>query len=164
MKYLLLDTNIVVDYLKADKTLFSLVSQYVGEVFYADAMAAEIKQLEGRAAYEEIGIRLAPVDPSDISEAKNRKLRGALSEYDWICFFTAKRLGYCCVTNDGDLRKQCEKEGVETIRGGKLIIELCRNGGVTKDRAKEIGRDIKNGNPWITDAWLAAFIAKIDKL
>ncbi len=164
MKYLVLDANIVIDYVKADKTLFSLVSQYVGEVCFVDEMLKEVDQIQGRDEASELGINLVLAEKTEEQEAERRAADSSLSSFDWLCFFVAKRLGYCCVTNDKGLINHCRSEGVETIRGGRLIIELCRNGGVTKERAKEIALGITKANKWTDGAWLRAFNKEIDAL
>ena len=115
MKYLVLDSNIVIDYVEADKTLFSLVSQYVGEVCFVDKMLEEVDQIRGRDEAAELKINLVPAERDEEQEAERRAVGSSLSSFDWLCFFVAKRLGYCCVTNDKDLINQCRSEGIETI-------------------------------------------------
>ncbi|MBR0226155.1 MAG: hypothetical protein IJL92_08880 [Thermoguttaceae bacterium] len=164
MKYLVLDSNIVIDYINADETLFSLVSQYVGEVCFVDKMLEEVAELRARSNITELGINLIQAETSEIVEARNLGRKGRLSTYDWLCLIVTRRLKYCCVTNDKGLINQCQAEGIETIRGGRLIVELCRQGGVTKTRAVEIVNEIATLNPHGSNAWLAELVAEIEKL
>ena len=82
MKYLVLDSNIVIDYINADETLFSLVSQYVGEVCFVDKMLEEVAELRARSNITELGINLIQAETSEIVEARNLGRKGRLSTYD----------------------------------------------------------------------------------
>jgi len=54
----------------------------------------------------------------------------------------AKDDGYTCVTNDRALLNVCKAEGVEVVRGLKLLLDLVGAGGLTRLEAMEISRAI----------------------
>ena len=136
MKYLLLDSNIVIDYLAADSKIFFLISERLGEPTFADAMIHEIMEFGVDGDLSHYGLSKVFVLAEDLDAAKRNAEHGKLSEEDWICLLTAKRRGYCCVTNDERLRCRCESENIPTIRGHRLILDLCAEGGISVEYAR----------------------------
>lgn len=97
--FLLLDSCVIFDFMKADGELFTLASRYVGPVYVADALIPELQDFCGVEEIEEVGLRTLEVDKSDLDAASTLSETGPLSYYDVVCLLTARRLGCVCVTN-----------------------------------------------------------------
>lgn len=89
---------------------------------FADAMIHEIMEFGVDGDLSHYCLSKVFVPAEDLDAAKRNAEHGKLSEEDWICLLTAKRRGYCCVTNDERLRRRCESENIPTIRGHRLIL------------------------------------------
>lgn len=133
--FLILDANILIHFVKCDKTIIKLLCSYVGQIHLATPVMNEINEIN-EADCIELGIRL--VEP-DIEQAMlAMKNRGPLSFQDNLCLVLAKEHGWTCVTNDKPLRRQCQIEGVPLIWGIELICMLVENGGLPAMHAKDI--------------------------
>lgn len=66
--------------------------------------------------------------------------------------------GWTCVTNDGALRRLCERRGVATRFGLGLMVDLVAVGALTRQRAIATARKIQASNPLhINERVLARF-------
>ena len=105
-----------------------------------------------------------PVHLDDLALAVTESQTGALSVYDRICLYTAKRLGFGCITNDKRLRFECQQNNIPVLWGLETIYLLYQNNGITHKEAKYIGETIyKNSHGRITKETFHSFIAKIMK-
>ena len=69
------------------------------------------------------------------------------------------------MTNDGALRRLCERHGVETRFGLGLMVDLVAAGALTRRRAVSVARQIQASNPLhINERVLAGFMAALEEL
>lgn len=146
---LLLDSCVVIDFVKAKGNLFFLLSRYIGEVFVPDKLVSEFIAECAVDNLSDIGLNIVHVDPNDELDALARSSSGKLSPEDWACLLTAKRLDCVCVTNDKALRNKCLEFDVKTEYGLNLLLQLRKAEGLTKNEALEILESIFLLNPRI---------------
>ncbi len=161
--FLLLDSCVIFDFMKADGELFTLASRYVGPVYVADALIPELQDFCGVEEIEEVGLRTLEVDKSDLDAASALSETGPLSYYDVVCLLTARRLGCVCVTNDRNLRKACEREQVALFWGLELVFRVFQAGGIDRERARRIGEQIGKRNRWISRKVLERFFENLER-
>ncbi|MDO9509632.1 MAG: hypothetical protein Q7I97_09915 [Thermovirgaceae bacterium] len=155
-KILIMDACVLIDFLNSDRKIFKLISEYVGTLYVASPVVDEINGIESEEDLIKMGLEVVEPEIEDAYTAGSNV--GPLSFQDWVCLLTAKRLGLICVTNDKKLIHTCEKEGVGTLRGLRLVTELHKVGGIADDHALRIGRAIHESNPYhITTEILVRF-------
>ena len=143
-QFLILDANILIDFLKCDRTIIKLISTNVGQVYLATPVLDEISEINDSDCAE-LGIKLVEPELDQVMLAAEKK--GSLSFQDNLCLILAKSFGWTCVTNDKPLRQKCESEGVTLIWGIELICMLVESGGLPATHAREIILAIKKINP-----------------
>lgn len=155
-KQFIIDTCVLEDYLKADPSLFQLISKYIGKIRVISAVIDESNEIKKH----NFNVGLILVEPK-IEDALNAKeLPRSLSFPDALTFLTAKRFGFNLITNDKKLRNKCLEENIETIWGLELIVQLNHKGGILQSQAENIGRTIHSNNPkHITSEILAKFMS-----
>lgn len=156
---MLMDANVLIDYLDSDRRLFRLTSEHVGQVHVpAPLLAAEI--VEAGIDWATLGV--VAVEPSleMLTEAGVR--REGLSFHDWLCLLMAQHHGWTCVTNDKRLRRACAEVEVPTVWGLELVIWLVEAKALTATAAQEIAEAIRAANPgYVTDAVMSRFAQKV---
>ena len=145
-KLLIMDACVLIDFIKAERSVFKIFASYIGEIHMTSTMVDEIKEVENERELKALGLVI--VEPETEDAYKAAIPGGGTSMQDRLCMLTAKRHGLICVTNDTKLRKLCDIEKVQHIRGLKLLAELCHAGGVTAERAIEIAERIQRDNPF----------------
>lgn len=60
-RFLILDANILIDYLKCDHTIIKLICTYVGQIFLATPVLDEVKEI-GESDCIDLGITLVEPD------------------------------------------------------------------------------------------------------
>lgn len=142
--FLILDANVLIDFLNSDKSVIKLICTYVGQIFLATPVLDEIDALCENDCLE-LGIKLIEpeVEHLLLASAPN----GPLSFQDNLCLILAKEHGFTCVSNDRPLRQQCENEGVPLVWGIELLCILAESGGLSTRDAKEVILKIHEDNP-----------------
>jgi len=102
-RFLILDANIVIDFLKCDRTIIKLICSNVGQIFLATPVLSEINEFDENDCTE-LGITLVEPDLEHLMRASEKK--GRLSFQDKLCLLLAKERGWTCVTNDKPLRQR----------------------------------------------------------
>ena len=144
-RLLLMDACVLIDFIKADSSIFKLFVKYVGEIHVVSPVVEEVKDIENAQALEKLGLIIIEPTLDDVFTAANEF--GSISFQDRLCLLTAKREGFTCVTNDKQLRKQCEKDDVQILWGLQLLISLHAKGGITSADATELAEQIHKNNP-----------------
>ncbi len=152
-KIIICDANILIDYCNADKQVLEKVSIY-SKFIVPDIILAEVNQLSEMEA-SEFGITVIPV-PIEVLAKAGETLQGC-SLQDTVCFILAHKNNWICATNDSKLRKECLNNGIEVVRGLKLIAELVETGLISKRRAKTIANKISETNREISSKILEDF-------
>jgi len=145
---LMADANVIIDYLKCDRSVIRLINSYVGQLYLATPLLNEIDEMDESNCLE---LEIKLVEPELHQMILASQNIGALSFQDNLCLLLAQKNGWTLVTNDKALRKRCEKEGIPLIWGIELICILVEAGGLPPDNAKKIISDIQEINPYITN-------------
>jgi len=162
VRLLIMDACVLIDFLKADRTVFSLVAGHVGPVHVVSPIVEEVREINGQEELVELGLSVIEPEIEDAYTAANDA--GTVSFQDRLCLLTAKRHGMICVTNDKNLRKLCDGEGVPLLWGLELLLELYEAGGIPKHLAEEIACAIHETNPLhITSGILKRFMSRIGR-
>lgn len=169
--YLLFDSCVILDFLHVDPELFSLVSQRLGQVCVARPLLTELESELDVDDVETLGLTIVEAEEADLFEVANRPkshsnpaddVWGPLSDYDVLCLLTARRFGHVCVTNDRNLRKACEAAGVAIKWGLQIVLDLLKEGAISRERARAIGEEVCKANRWIKPDVLKSFLDKLE--
>lgn len=142
---LLVDANVLIDYVKSDIAVLGLVSQHVGKVHVLSTILE--KEVDGLDAVECGRLELRVIEPglSQLERASAR--RGALSFHDHLCLIVALEDGLICLTNDKALRKASNDSGVTTRWGLEIMVDLVSQGVLGASDAIAIAEKIHLSNP-----------------
>ena len=111
----------------------------------------------------ELGIELVEVETERMLQAV--AIESPVSFNDRLCLVTCREEGWTCVTNDGALRRLCERQGVETRFGLGLMVDLVAAGALTRERAEAVAHRIHTSNPFhINERVLSRFFSALDAL
>jgi predicted nucleic acid-binding protein len=160
LKELLMDANVLIDLLKADRALFKLISGHVGRLHVPlPVLREDVKQIAEQDCAE---LGIVPVEPSLDIVVRAAVRRSGLSFHDHMCLLLARENGWICVTNDGRLRRECSSEHVAVAWGLEVIAGVVDAGGLTAPQAAKMARAIQRANPrFITDKVVSAFLERV---
>ena len=157
---LLADADVLIDYRESDLAILSLVVQHVGRVAVVPSVLEEVRGVT-TAQCARLGIEVIEVSTALMLQAA--QVESSVSFNDRLCLVVCREEGWTCVTNDGALRRLCERHGVETRFGLGLMVDLVAAGVLTRRRAVSIARRIQGPNPLhINDRVLARFLNALD--
>ncbi|MGQ9677008.1 MAG: hypothetical protein ACUVX1_15210 [Chloroflexota bacterium] len=145
--HIVLDADVVIDYCSTDIGILRLARSVAAGINVVSTTLAEIPSLDENAcSYNGIAV----VEPTleELLLAVGR--RGRLSTPDHLCLLVAKRRGWTCVANDNAPRGECVKEGVPTMWGLEIMVELVESGLLSPSRAIGIAEQIIRNNLYIT--------------
>lgn len=158
-KFLLLDANVLVDYLAVDLEVLALVHEHVGPVHIVSTVLVEVGGLEADEC-ERFGFRIVEPSLDQVSGADSGG--GPLSFQDRTCLAFSRDEGWICVTNDKALRRACEADGVDVLWGLELPLEVVRLGHLPRDRASRVATRIHEENPvYVSKGIVAEFHRKL---
>jgi len=142
---MIMDACVLIDFIKADRSVLELVVKHVGPLHVNGPVIDEVKDIESEKELVKLGLIIVEPEIEDLDAASQKNRR--TSKPDNLCLLMAKRHGLTCVTNDKPLRTLCEKENVPTMWGLELLIELHRSGGIPAETALDIARKRHEANP-----------------
>ncbi len=145
IQFMIMDACVLIDYMNGKPDLFKLISSYIGPIYVATPILEEVDSIKSIEELEELG--LIPIEPEieDLFTADD--MEGQTSFQDNICYLTAKRNNFTCVSNDTNLRRQCKNANIPVLWGLELILALTKAGGLLKKEAARIAKDIQKSNP-----------------
>lgn len=157
---LVLDANVLIDYVHASRSILELAVQHLGDVFVPEAILDEVPELS-RDDCEALGMRVVTATELQMTEAAAFGRRGPLSFSDRLYLLMARDAGWICVTNDRSLRAACERELLEVRWSLRIMLDLVAMDALEASEAERIARAIADENPFITETVLADFCAKL---
>ena len=158
---LIVDANVLIDYLDAEPSVLTLVAREAGPVFVATAVLAKVDQLDVTAC-EDLGLTIAEPSLGQLLEASVG--RPGLAFDDVVCLIMARDNGWCCVTNDRALRAACRLSGVSVQWGLEIMLRLVAKSALSSRDAIEVALAIQRTNrAFITDAIVSEFKVKAEK-
>lgn len=157
---LVADANVLIDYAKTDPSILAMHVRHLGPIYVPSVILEEVDQLDA-ADCERLGLTVVEEPPTILLAAAER--RGPLSFEDRVCLLLARENHWTCVTNEKPLHRACEQDGVKSIWGLRLMINLVKAQQLTRQNAMETAEAIHAINPYITAGILAQFEAELSK-
>ncbi|MGI6295443.1 MAG: PIN domain-containing protein [Armatimonadota bacterium] len=155
-KSMIIDACVLIDFIKAERAMLELVAKHIGSLHVIGPVVAEVREIDDEIELVNLGLIILEPDIQDAFTAAERP--SPLSFVDWLCLLTAKRYSLICVTNDKNLRKFCEQEGIPLLWGLELVTELHKIGGITSEEAEDFIHTVRELNPkHITDDIVSLF-------
>lgn len=142
--YLLVDANVLIDYLAADLSVLALASRHLGDVHVLSTVLDEVEGLD-ESDCERLGLKVVEPELEQLTEAAEK--RSSLSAQDHLCLVVARARRWTCVTNDGALRRVCTADGVAVLWGLEVMTELVRLVQLDAEDAVAVARAIHESNP-----------------
>lgn len=141
---LLTDADVLIDYRESEIKILELVVQHIGRVVVLAPVLDEVQGVTP-AQCAQLGIEVVEVETEQLVRATEVESR--VSFNDRLCLVACRDEGWTCVTNDGALRRLCERHGVATRFGLGLMVDLAAAGALTRRRALAVARQIQASNP-----------------
>ena len=141
---LLTDADVLIDYRESEIKILELVVQHMGRVVVLAPVLDEVQGVTP-AQCAQLGIEVVEVETDQLVRATEVESR--VSFNDRLCLVACREEGWTCVTNDGALRRLCERHGVATRFGLGLMVDLVTVGVLTRRRAMAVARQIQASNP-----------------
>lgn len=158
--FLVVDANVLLDYMAADLAILSLVSRHIGKVHIVKPVLSEVDGLD-ESDCERLGFYVVEPTLTQASEAAIPDTR--LSFEDRTCLIVCRDEGWTCISNDKALRRACGTIGVAVRWGLELMLELVQVGHLSADDAMLAAADIHRANPlFLGPKVLADFRKKLD--
>ncbi len=144
-KPMIMDACVLIDFIKAERTVLELVVKHVGPLHVTSLVVDEVNEIDDENELVELGLAIVEPEMEDAFQAASQS--GPTSFQDRLCLLAAKRHGLTCVTNDKNLRTLCKQEGVPVLWGLELLAELHKAGGIPGNEAEMIAQAIRESNP-----------------
>ena len=106
---LLADADVLIDYRESELAILALVARHVGRVTVLPSVLDEVEDVTVQDC-DELGIEIVEVETERMLQAA--AIGSQVSFNDRLCLLTCREEGWTCVTNDGALRRLCERHGV----------------------------------------------------
>jgi rRNA-processing protein FCF1 len=145
IQFMIMDACVLIDYMNGEPDLFKLIASHIGPIYVATPILEEVDSIKSIEELEDLG--LIPIEPEIEDVFTANDMDGQTSFQDNICFLTAKRQNFTCVSNDTNLRRQCTDASVPILWGLELILDLTKAGGILKKEASRLAKDIQKSNP-----------------
>lgn len=159
---MVVDANVLIDYVGSNLSILGLVAELVGPIYVPRPILEEVGGLD-EAGCARLGIRLAEASTDQLLEAGAG--RGRLSFSDRLCLILARDRSWTCVTNDRALRKACGEISIPVLWGLELMLELVSLRRLTAEAALDVAAAIHRSNPrHITPEILERFERKVSQL
>jgi hypothetical protein len=158
IRLLIVDACVLIDFVKADPAILTLVSCHVGDVHVATPVFEEVRDIDATMVTS-LGIKL--YEPSLELAAVAAEKRGRLSFQDRLCLAIARIERWTCVSNDRQLRAACEEATVPVLWGFQVLALLVDARALTASDARMIATNIAATNKRIGPEVLARFLAKL---
>ena len=156
--FLILDACVLIDFWDTDPSVITLVVRQIGPTHIAENLLAEVRQVD-RSAAVEAGLTI--IEPSLEMMTAAARRRTGLSFQDHLCLLLAREHGWTCVSNDGRLRRACAEDGVPALWGLELLAQVVEAGGIPAEAAIEVAKGMATLNPYLTEAVVARFVARV---
>ena len=159
---LLADADVLIDYRQSDLEILELVGRHVARVAVLASVLDEVHGVTVEEC-EELGIEIVKVETARM--LRSSQVGSQVSFNDRLCLVTCLEEGWTCVTNDGALRRLCERHDVETRFGLALMVDLVGAGVLARERAEAVAQRIHSSNPFhINERVLSRFVSALDAL
>ena len=120
---LLVDACVLIDYATTSRSVLKLVSKHVGKLHVTSTVFREVTQIRSKDA-KKWGLTI--VEPTLEMMAQAAIAKGRLSSEDRLAVAMSKEFGFTCVSNDNQLRLECDRQGVPVLWGLELLVQPGR--------------------------------------
>jgi len=148
------DASVLIDYIKSDITILTLVSRHIAPIHVASPILAEVEQFSAETAAKH-GLQVVEPSLQQVVAALGRK--GRTSFQDRLCAIVARDNGWTCLTSDANLRSLCSEHGVTCAWGLEPMRWLVARRRLTASRALSVAKHIARVNPFVTAEIVARF-------
>lgn len=158
---LVADANVLIDYARTDPSILALYARHLGPIYVPSVILDEVDQLDASDC-DRLGLIVIEEPPEILLDAAER--RGPLSFEDRVCLLLARENQWTCITNEKPLHRACQEDGVSSIWGLRLMVDLVKAQQLTQEDAMEAAQAIHAINPrYITTEILARFATELGK-
>jgi rRNA-processing protein FCF1 len=140
-----IDANVLIDYRDSDLSILSIFSMTQGQIYVPSLIADEVTGIS-QGELEAHNLVIYEPKIGDLFNAYEKK--GGLSVRDHLFLILATKNNWICITNEKLLGNECQRNGLETIRGLRILINLCQQGYITANYAELIAQKIHQTNPF----------------
>ena len=158
----ILDANFLIDILKIESDFLSVLCGAIS-IIVPRPIFEEVDALTQSQA-EELGIRIIDIDLEIMIQAIGIADNSGLSSQDAVALLIAKANDYACVTNDKLLYNRCRAENIHALWGLELLLELVRNGRISKEYASEIALKLQEINIKMTAQIMCEFEKQLNNI
>ena len=160
-RFLVVDANVLIDFVEADPSVLTLVSKHLGQIHVLRAVLDEVEQLD-QAECERLQLKVVDGTVEQLVEAAAE--RGQLSFEDRLCMIVARDGGWICVSNDKPLRTACGEQGVQVWWGLEMMAELVEAGHLEVEASVQVAEKVHDANPrYITKGVLLRFKQRVGR-
>ena len=157
----IVDADVLIDYCKTDLSVLEDLSRYVVSVYIGRPTLDKVRQLSEAEAKRRQLVIVTP-DLDTAIQAAGR--RGNLAFDDHVTLLLSRLNSWCCITNDGLLRRECKNEGVAVLWGLEPMRILVGERCLKSQKAIAIAKLIQKANPgYITPEIVLRFEQQIKK-
>ncbi len=155
---LIADSSVLIDYWNGDRNLLRTISVDFAPILIPRPIFDEVEQLtRGVCASLELDI----IEPTRRQREWAANQLRKLSFGDHLCARIAQEIGATCLTNDGGLRNECRRLGVQAMWGLEPLIYLVNSGHVSGKSAMRAIRKMQEKNRFITQDIVEDFSRRI---
>ena len=141
--HMVIDASVLIDYRDSDRTVLGLISAHVGQLCIPSPVLGEVLHMtEDDCA----SLGLYVVEPTIDHLLSVPRAPGPLSFQDHLSLIVARTNGWCCLTNDGRLRKECKAQGVAVMWGLEPLGILVAAGVVSAQHARNVAVAVHHAN------------------
>lgn len=152
---LLADADVLIDYRESELDILKLLVQHIGRIVVIAPVLDEVQGVTPTQC-KQLGIEVVETTTEQLVQASEGESRVSFNDY--LCLIACRDEGWTCVTNDGGLRRLCQRYDVATRFGLGLMVDLVAAGALTRRRALAVARQIQASNPrHINERVLARF-------
>lgn len=157
-RLLLMDACVLIDFATANREALKPITKHVGKLHVTPTVFHEVPQFKPEDAAT---LGLTIVEPSLEALAWAAEKRGRLSFEDRLTIAVSKEYGFACVSDDTQLRLECERHRLEVLWGLDLLVHLVRANGMSLPKAESIAKRICASNHWLGPSALNDFLKHV---
>jgi len=143
--------------------LLTLFGKTAGKLYVNDQTPGIDATQLSRQECEAHGIAIIEPSLKQLIEAETWTARRRLSRYDRLNIIMARDSGLIFIANHKNQWECAQTEGVTSIRGMRIMLELVRRRELHPARAKKALQRMQDRNTWITEEVVDEFLVQLDK-
>lgn len=159
-----IDANVLIDFLDTEENLLHLYSKHISTLVTPEQVFDEVKQLS-ESKSEQLLIQIPTATDEQVNKALDLYLTNRRNTFpDYLCYIFARDLQSPLITNDTRLSKYCSLEGIEVIRGLRVILILFENSLLDEKNSMKYAKEMIESNKWLKEILFDEFVIELGKL